>query len=85
MRSPINIVGFIDPEGISFQSAIADLKDVPINRATKMLNPHPLRIFNNFTFHLFLILILLYRWLTITIPKKRVITIDDITQDIHII
>ena len=43
--------GSIDPEGISFQSAMADLKDVAINTATKRLNPQPLKNIDNFLFH----------------------------------
>ena len=53
----------MDPEGISFQSAMADLKDVAINRPTTRPDPHPLQIIDNFFFQLFLILILLCRWL----------------------
>jgi hypothetical protein len=38
------MVGFIDPVGTIFQSAMADLNEVAINTATRTEYPHPFQI-----------------------------------------
>ncbi len=37
--------GFMEPVGTSFQSAMADLKDVAIKTAARIEKPHPLKKF----------------------------------------
>jgi hypothetical protein len=45
------IVGFIDPVGTSFQSAMTDRKEVAIKIATTILNPQPRQNKYSFRFH----------------------------------
>jgi len=47
------MVGFIDPVGTIFQSAIADLKEVATSNAIKSEYPHPLQNIVNFVFQVF--------------------------------